>query len=59
MGSGIAEVCARAGLDVTVREIDDAALAADRARAVCLLGRQPSLDSSSRSIAASSAGLER
>jgi len=32
MGSGIAEVCARAGLDVTVREIDDAALAAGRAR---------------------------
>ena len=32
MGSGIAEVCARAGLDVLVREIDDAALAAGRAR---------------------------
>jgi 3-hydroxybutyryl-CoA dehydrogenase len=32
MGSGIAEVCARAGLDVTVREIGDAALAAGRAR---------------------------
>jgi 3-hydroxyacyl-CoA dehydrogenase len=30
MGSGIAEVCARAGLDVTVWEIDDAALAAGR-----------------------------
>jgi 3-hydroxybutyryl-CoA dehydrogenase len=32
MGSGIAEVCARAGLDVIVREIDDAALTAGRAR---------------------------
>ena len=32
MGSGIAEVCARAGVDVIVREIDDAALAAGRAR---------------------------
>src|SRR5690606_14526402 len=32
MGSGIAEVCARAGLDVLVREIDDDALAAGRAR---------------------------
>jgi 3-hydroxybutyryl-CoA dehydrogenase len=32
MGSGIAEVCARAGLNVIVREIDDAAAAAGRAR---------------------------
>jgi 3-hydroxybutyryl-CoA dehydrogenase len=32
MGSGIAEVCARAGLDVTVREIDEAAVSAGRAR---------------------------
>lgn len=32
MGSGIAEVCARGGLDVMVREIDDAAAAAGRAR---------------------------
>jgi 3-hydroxybutyryl-CoA dehydrogenase len=32
MGSGIAEVCAKGGLDVLVREIDDAALAAGRAR---------------------------
>jgi 3-hydroxybutyryl-CoA dehydrogenase len=32
MGSGIAEVCARGGLDVVVREIDDAAAAAGRAR---------------------------
>src|SRR5450756_3178427 len=32
MGSGIAEVCARAGLDVIVREIDDAAASSGRAR---------------------------
>jgi 3-hydroxyacyl-CoA dehydrogenase len=32
MGSGIAEVCARAGLDVVAREIDDDAAAAGRAR---------------------------
>jgi 3-hydroxybutyryl-CoA dehydrogenase len=32
MGAGIAEVCARAGLDVTVREIDDTAVASGRAR---------------------------
>jgi 3-hydroxybutyryl-CoA dehydrogenase len=32
MGSGIAEVSARAGLDVVVREIDDEALAAGRTR---------------------------
>jgi 3-hydroxybutyryl-CoA dehydrogenase len=32
MGSGIAEVCARGGLDVVVREIDDAAATAGRAR---------------------------
>ncbi|MEA2843541.1 MAG: 3-hydroxybutyryl-CoA dehydrogenase [Actinomycetota bacterium] len=32
MGSGIAEVCARAGVDVVVREVDDAALAAGRSR---------------------------
>jgi 3-hydroxybutyryl-CoA dehydrogenase len=32
MGAGIAEVCARAGLDVLVREIDEAALAVGRAR---------------------------
>jgi 3-hydroxybutyryl-CoA dehydrogenase len=32
MGSGIAEVCVRAGLDVLVREIDDDALTAGRAR---------------------------
>jgi 3-hydroxybutyryl-CoA dehydrogenase len=32
MGSGIAEVCARAGLDVVVREVDEAAAAAGQAR---------------------------
>jgi 3-hydroxybutyryl-CoA dehydrogenase len=32
MGSGTAEVCARAGLDVFVREIDDEALTASSAR---------------------------
>lgn len=39
MGSGIAEVCARAGLDVVVREIDDAAVAAGRARVEGSLAR--------------------
>jgi 3-hydroxybutyryl-CoA dehydrogenase len=39
MGSGIAEVSARAGLDVVVREIDDEALAAGRARIETSLGR--------------------
>jgi len=32
MGSGIAEVCARAGLDVVVREVNETALAAGRKR---------------------------
>ena len=32
MGSGIAEVAARAGFDVTVREVDAGALAAGRRR---------------------------
>ena len=32
MGSGIAEVCAKAGLDVVVREVDEKALAAGRRR---------------------------
>ena len=32
MGSGIAEVCARAGLDVLVREVDEAAAEAGRGR---------------------------
>ena len=39
MGSGIAEVSARAGLDVVVREIDDEALSAGRARIETSLGR--------------------
>ncbi len=39
MGSGIAEVCARGGLDVVVREIDDAAAAAGRARIEASLAR--------------------
>jgi 3-hydroxybutyryl-CoA dehydrogenase len=39
MGSGIAEVCARAGLDVTVAELDDAALAVGRRRIEHSLGR--------------------
>jgi len=32
MGSGIAEVCARAGLDVVIREVNETALAAGRKR---------------------------
>jgi 3-hydroxybutyryl-CoA dehydrogenase len=39
MGSGIAEVCARAGLDVLVREIDAAAAEAGRARLMKSLDR--------------------
>lgn len=39
MGSGIAEVCARAHLDVVVREVDDEAVAAGRARIAASLGR--------------------
>jgi 3-hydroxybutyryl-CoA dehydrogenase len=39
MGSGIAEVCARAGLDVVIREIDEAAAEAGRARLVKSLDR--------------------
>src|ERR1700721_2902961 len=39
MGSGIAEVCARGGLDVVVREIDDAAATAGRARIESSLAR--------------------
>jgi 3-hydroxybutyryl-CoA dehydrogenase len=39
MGSGIAEVCARVGLSVLVREIDDAAVAAGRARIEASLAR--------------------
>ncbi len=39
MGSGIAEVCARAGVDVIVAERDDAALAAGRKRVLASLDR--------------------
>jgi 3-hydroxybutyryl-CoA dehydrogenase len=39
MGSGIAEICARAGLDVVVREIDAAAAASGHARTVASLDR--------------------
>jgi 3-hydroxybutyryl-CoA dehydrogenase len=39
MGSGIAEVCARAGIDVMVREVDEAAAEAGRARLVTSLDR--------------------
>ena len=39
MGSGIAEVCAKAGLDVMVREVDEAAAEAGRARLVSSLDR--------------------
>ena len=39
MGSGIAEVCARAGLDVVVNEVNQDALTAGRARVEKSLGR--------------------
>lgn len=39
MGAGIAEVCARAGLDVMVREVNEAAAEAGRARIVKSLDR--------------------
>jgi 3-hydroxybutyryl-CoA dehydrogenase len=39
MGSGIAEVCTRAGLDVVVREISEEAAAAGRARITASLDR--------------------
>jgi 3-hydroxybutyryl-CoA dehydrogenase len=39
MGSGIAEVCARAGLDVMVREVDTDAVAAGKARIDTSLAR--------------------
>jgi 3-hydroxybutyryl-CoA dehydrogenase len=39
MGSGIAEVCARSGLDVVVREVDDSAVAAGRRRIESSLAR--------------------
>ncbi len=39
MGSGIAEVCARAGLDVMIREVNEAAAESGRARLVKSLDR--------------------
>ena len=39
MGSGIAEVCSRAGLDVMVREVSEAAAESGRARLVKSLDR--------------------
>jgi 3-hydroxybutyryl-CoA dehydrogenase len=42
MGSGIAEVCARAGVDVVVREVDEEAVAAGRARIEASLGKAAS-----------------
>jgi hypothetical protein len=39
MGSGIAEVCARAGMDVVVREIDNPAASAGRRRIEASLDR--------------------
>jgi 3-hydroxybutyryl-CoA dehydrogenase len=39
MGSGIAEVCARAGLDVVVSEVNEHALVAGKARVETSLGR--------------------
>ncbi|HEY4464203.1 MAG TPA: 3-hydroxybutyryl-CoA dehydrogenase [Streptosporangiaceae bacterium] len=39
MGSGIAEVCARAGVDVIAREVDDQAAASGRARIMASLDR--------------------
>lgn len=39
MGSGIAEVCARAGLDVMIREVDEAAAEAGRSRLLKSLER--------------------
>ncbi|MGH3759636.1 3-hydroxybutyryl-CoA dehydrogenase [Actinophytocola sp.] len=54
MGSGIAEVCARAGLDVVVNEVDQDTLAAGRARVEKSLGRavrSGKLDESGRDAA--------
>src|SRR5919206_1777852 len=39
MGAGIAEVCARAGADVVVREVDEDAVERGRARIESSLGR--------------------
>jgi 3-hydroxybutyryl-CoA dehydrogenase len=57
MGSGIAEVCARAGLDVVVHEIDHAAAEAGRGRLVKSLDR--GLNAGKLSEAARDAALAR
>ena len=57
MGSGIAEVCARAGLDVVVHEIDQAAAEAGRGRLVKSLDR--GLNAGKLSEAARDAALSR
>jgi 3-hydroxybutyryl-CoA dehydrogenase len=57
MGSGIAEVCARAGLDVVVHEIDHAAGEAGRGRLVKSLDR--GLNAGKLSEAARDAALSR
>ena len=57
MGSGIAEVCARAGLDVVVHEIDHAAAEAGRGRLVKSLDR--GLNAGKLSEAARDAALSR
>src|SRR5581483_30079 len=54
MGSGIAEVCARAGLDVVVREVDEDSLGAGRRRIETSLDRavrSGKLDGDGREIA--------
>src|SRR2546423_7581739 len=54
MGSGITEVCAGAGLDVVVREVDDDAVAAGRSRVEASLARavrSGKLDEPSRELA--------
>ncbi|HEX6660052.1 MAG TPA: 3-hydroxybutyryl-CoA dehydrogenase [Ilumatobacter sp.] len=57
MGSGIAEVCARAGLDVVVHEIDHAAAESGRGRLVKSLDR--GLNAGKLSEAARDAALSR
>jgi 3-hydroxybutyryl-CoA dehydrogenase len=57
MGSGIAEVMARAGLDVAVVELDDAALAAGRRRITSSLDR--AVRSGKLTVSERDAALER
>ena len=59
MGSGIAEVCARAGLDVLVREVDADAVALGRARIESSLGRARSRGKLSDEEAAATLDLVR